>query len=177
MISFVYVIGAADQPGSLVKIGVTTGIRQRLQTFQCGSPIRLAVIWAIPGDHTLEGWLHREFAEQRRHGEWFDLGPDPIKVITEALGPFMINVVTSQIGELPITANTEAEDDPEEIDTSENDQRSTGVVNVSALVRSFLSKNPHASDGELRDAVLSIFPGCQWDTIRKARDRHKENGS
>lgn len=177
MISFVYVIGAADQSGSLVKIGVTTGVRQRLQTFQCGSPVRLAVLWAVPGDHTLEGWLHKEFAGQRRHGEWFDLGADPVKAVSEALGPYMINVVTSQLGELPITASTDALDDPEESDDSEDDQRSTGVVNVSALVRSVLSKNPHASDGDLRSAVMAVFPGCQWDTIRKARDRHKENGS
>lgn len=113
MISFVYVIGSTEgYPGSLVKIGVTTDLRKRLQTFQSGSPVRLAVLWAVPGDQSVELWLHREFSVERRHGEWFELGPDPVKMIQEKLGPYMVNVVLSQVGEFPISADTE---NPEEV--------------------------------------------------------------
>jgi len=108
MISFVYLIGPEpDYPGSLIKIGVTTDLQKRLQTFQSGSPLPLAVKWAVPGDRSLELWLHQEFSSERRHGEWFDLGPDPIETIQEKVGPYLINVVLSQVGAFPITVSAE----------------------------------------------------------------------
>ena len=111
MINVVYVIGPDPlYPGAFVKIGVSNRVRERLQKFQCGSPVRLAVLWAVPGDRTLEQWLHREFEDRRQHGEWFDLGPDPVKLIQDALGPYLSSVITTEIGEFPIMASETSED-------------------------------------------------------------------
>lgn len=52
--------------------------------------------------------------------------------------------------------------------------RSIKSASVSSLVREFLSKHPDATDADLSGHVRSKKPGTKWDTIRKARDRYKQ---
>jgi hypothetical protein len=81
----VYLVGAESGTG-LVKIGTTTtAVSKRLSALQTGSPVRLTVLWTTPGGVALESRLHRIFAAYRRHGEWFDLGPDAVRAIRGAL--------------------------------------------------------------------------------------------
>ncbi|MEV7342907.1 GIY-YIG nuclease family protein [Streptomyces sp. NPDC093544] len=82
--SVVYLIGS-EAAGGMVKIGRTVDVPKRLATFQTASPARLAVLWTTPGGSALEAALHREFAHRRRNGEWFDLGPDPVSAVRDAL--------------------------------------------------------------------------------------------
>lgn len=77
----VYVIGAEGSP--LVKIGRAVDVPHRLQNLQSGSPVKLTLlgVFSGPDGRALEHSLHVELAAARRHGEWFDLGPDPLAVV------------------------------------------------------------------------------------------------
>lgn len=83
----VYVIGSATGNG-LVKVGRTNDVRKRLTYLQTGSPAVLEVLWTTPGGSRLEAYLHDALSAHRKHGEWFDLGPDPVPVVTEMVARF-----------------------------------------------------------------------------------------
>jgi hypothetical protein len=80
----VYVIGS---PGSsIVKIGRTTNLANRLAAIQRMSPVPLKVLWTHPGGNELESNLHRYFASRRSHGEWFDFrAGDPVGSVRTAV--------------------------------------------------------------------------------------------
>ncbi|WP_354006180.1 GIY-YIG nuclease family protein [Streptomyces sp. NBC_00154] len=78
----VYVIGSPDSP--LVKIGRTGDIARRLAGLRRMSPVPLDVLCTMPGGAALEAALHRRFAPQRRHGEWFELGRNPADAVRSA---------------------------------------------------------------------------------------------
>lgn len=84
--STVYVIGADGV--SLVKIGRAVNVAHRLQNLQSGSPVKLILLGVFEGrdGRVLERSLHTELAPARRHGEWFDLGPDPLAVVNALVG-------------------------------------------------------------------------------------------
>ncbi|WP_186001595.1 GIY-YIG nuclease family protein [Streptomyces sp. IB201691-2A2] len=81
----VYLIGSPDS--ALVKIGWTDNPKRRLRNLQTGSPVplHLLALFEFEGGSIVEAELHRRFADKRRHGEWFDLGPNPV----EAVSPFV----------------------------------------------------------------------------------------
>ncbi|WP_331737688.1 GIY-YIG nuclease family protein (plasmid) [Streptomyces sp. NBC_01732] len=76
----VYLIGSPESP--LVKIGWSDNPERRLRDLQTGSPVLLKLLALFEGGAVIERELHRRFADKRRHGEWFDLGPDPVKVVS-----------------------------------------------------------------------------------------------
>ncbi|WP_443057811.1 GIY-YIG nuclease family protein [Streptomyces sp. NBC_00724] len=78
----VYVIGSPDSP--LVKIGRTGNITKRLADLRRMSPAPLDLLCTLPGGAALEAALHRRFAPQRRHGEWFELGHDSADTVRTA---------------------------------------------------------------------------------------------
>lgn len=78
----VYVIGTPGSP--LVKIGRTANLEGRIGTLRRMSPVPLHVLGTLGGGHELETALHRHFAAQRAHGEWFDLGDDPFRAVQAA---------------------------------------------------------------------------------------------
>lgn len=81
----VYLIGSPAS--TVVKIGRSCNVTRRLRAIQHMSPLSLAVLWTAPGGEALETRLHRAFAAQRQHGEWFNFQQDdPLKEITRVLG-------------------------------------------------------------------------------------------
>jgi DNA-binding XRE family transcriptional regulator len=81
----VYFIQGVD--GGPIKIGSGNEPEKRLRQFQPGSPVRLrllGVIWDA-GAWT-ERELHREFAKDRSHGEWFHSSPRLLAYINEHAG-------------------------------------------------------------------------------------------
>lgn len=83
--SYLYVIGGSGLPH--VKIGISTNPQARLKQLQPGSPVRLEVLWKVPGDNWLEQLVHSHLGEYRAHGEWFDLTSlgDPAAVVEDAV--------------------------------------------------------------------------------------------
>jgi hypothetical protein len=81
--SYVYLIGSTDSP--LVKIGRTNNLQKRLGDIQRMGPVPLEVLWCLEGGHELEKALHRHLRKRRKHGEWFDLGNNPVVAVSEAL--------------------------------------------------------------------------------------------
>lgn len=81
----VYVIGGDGLPH--VKIGTSINPRERLRQLQPGAPVRLELLWTVPGDSTLERQIHARLDAHRSYGEWFDLTPlgDPVAVVQEAV--------------------------------------------------------------------------------------------
>lgn len=71
----IYFIAAAHAP-DVVKIGFTRDSPEiRMKFLQIGSPVRLAILAAVPGPMMVERWLHAAFRDERSHGEWFHLSP------------------------------------------------------------------------------------------------------
>lgn len=79
----VYIIGSSGSP--LVKIGRTTNLTQRLAAIQRMSPVPLVVLCTYDGGSAVETAMHRHFKDRRTHGEWFDLGDDPVAATQAAI--------------------------------------------------------------------------------------------
>lgn len=54
-----------------IKIGTTTDLRLRMQALRCQVG-QLEILATQAGGNELEKALHRRFADDRRHGEWFE---------------------------------------------------------------------------------------------------------
>jgi len=57
--------------GEFVKIGIANNPKRRLKDLQTANPIKLNLIYTMPGDENLEKILHSIFDEYRECGEWF----------------------------------------------------------------------------------------------------------
>ena len=68
-IRYVYFIQSTE--GGLIKIGYSAKPQSRLATMQSGCPVPLQVLRIFPAILAIEGVLHFQFKEERRHGEWF----------------------------------------------------------------------------------------------------------
>jgi len=82
----VYLIQAEN---GLYKIGMTIGsAKQRLETLQTGSPVRLELCHTIPASNPidLERQLHTYFSAKHHHGEWFALSQDDVEYIMDIRG-------------------------------------------------------------------------------------------
>lgn len=79
----VYVIGSPSS--TLVKIGRSTNLEQRIADLQRMSPVPLKVLCTYDGGAELEAALHRYFKDCRSHGEWFALDGDPVVIAQAAI--------------------------------------------------------------------------------------------
>jgi hypothetical protein len=59
----------------LIKIGTTTNVRRR------AAELNATVLARCFGSYSEEAQLHAKFASLRRHGEWFEPGPELMKLI------------------------------------------------------------------------------------------------
>lgn len=83
-IECVYLIGC--EANTLVKIGRSVDVQERLTALRTMSPVPLALLWQTLGGAELETALHRHFEDQRSHGEWFDFpNRDAVACVTQAL--------------------------------------------------------------------------------------------
>lgn len=73
----------------LIKIGTTGNLKQRAQQ------VNAVILARIPGSYTEEAQLHARFAALRRHGEWFEPGPELLE---------LINRIRADDGRPPISA-------------------------------------------------------------------------
>jgi hypothetical protein len=64
------------QRSNLVKIGKTTNVARRLETFRTANHEPLTLLSAVPAHADLEAAVHRRFAEVKRTGEWFEMCDD-----------------------------------------------------------------------------------------------------
>lgn len=69
--SYVYAIRAIGT--NRIKIGTTTNLKGRTSGVQTGCPFPVEVIATWEGDRQFETALHRELAEYRAQGEWFEV--------------------------------------------------------------------------------------------------------
>jgi hypothetical protein len=69
--SYIYAIKAVGT--NRYKIGTTTDLKGRLATVQTGCPYPAQIVATWDGDRRLETAIHRELAEYRRVGEWFEI--------------------------------------------------------------------------------------------------------
>lgn len=65
-----------------IKIGCSKWPGNRLVDIGRWSPIDLEIMASGPGSHELERFIHRMFAEQRSHKEWFHSSPDLVSRIS-----------------------------------------------------------------------------------------------
>lgn len=66
-----------------IKIGWTENLAARLASLRQGSPVPLRPLGAAWGTKEMEHGLHRVFAEERVHGEWFLPSPVLLKYIND----------------------------------------------------------------------------------------------
>lgn len=60
-----------------IKIGTTTDTRRR------AAELNATVLARYPGSYSEEARLHARFAKLRRHGEWFEPGPELLALVNE----------------------------------------------------------------------------------------------
>lgn len=80
---FVYFI--FDEEKNKVKIGKSQTPDARLGDLQRGSTSILRLLGYIPGGHSKESELHKQFDHLRAHGEWFNMGDDLREYIDSVL--------------------------------------------------------------------------------------------
>lgn len=71
----------------LVKIGFAVTVARRLKHLSAGCPTPLILLREAPGTRQTEAWLHRHFAEARRHGEWFEFREEMLTVEPGEISP------------------------------------------------------------------------------------------
>lgn len=76
---FVYFVQSED--GGPIKIGWAQDVASRVRQLQVGQSRRLRVIDAIQCRRSYERDLHRQFAESRLFGEWFEPTPELLELI------------------------------------------------------------------------------------------------
>lgn len=80
-----YVYAISNGRGA-VKIGWTTNPSSRLAKLAALSPDSLSVVALKRGSVRDEKKAHRELAEHRIRGEWFDAQADPVKAFVSSMG-------------------------------------------------------------------------------------------
>ena len=67
----------------LFKIGYTTNFKKRIQSLSTQMPCPLKVIFYLTVNQAkkMESTLHLAFKDKRKHGEWFQLSPQEIRII------------------------------------------------------------------------------------------------
>ena len=58
-----------------IKIGITTMLDKRLMEIACWSPVPLELLGSVTGDLSQESRIHRSFACDHSHREWFHATP------------------------------------------------------------------------------------------------------
>lgn len=86
----VYFIEAICRP-PLVKIGISSNVRGRMNTLQTSMPFELKLIGCVPHSSVhaarqAEIRLHKKLKRRRIQGEWFRLTPKTREFITELVG-------------------------------------------------------------------------------------------
>jgi hypothetical protein len=83
-IECVYLIGC--EANTLVKIGRSVDVQERLAALRTMSPVPLTLLWQTLGGAELETALHGHFGSRRAHGEWFDFpAGDAVACVVQAL--------------------------------------------------------------------------------------------
>jgi hypothetical protein len=82
----VYFVQTDPHISTLVKIGTTVYLRRRLDILRNMSPVPLFLLAVVRNYGPTEEMLHGVFADVRAHGEWFDLGGDPVAAIADRAG-------------------------------------------------------------------------------------------
>jgi len=71
--------------GRAYKIGITKqgGVKKRVKSLQTGNPYEITEVFSFACDNAgeLEAYLHKQFADKRLKGEWFNLNDNDIKMI------------------------------------------------------------------------------------------------
>jgi hypothetical protein len=67
--------GAHIFSGLHMKIGRTNDVLKRLRNLKTGTPGELIIMALEPGSTTIEKARHKQFASERRQGEWFVCSP------------------------------------------------------------------------------------------------------
>lgn len=84
----VYVIG--NTADNLFKIGYTRELRRRVVGIQCSCPVQIVLchfVYVVGNliAKLVEADLHAAFAEERKHGEWFEIHPADVAEIMAAI--------------------------------------------------------------------------------------------
>lgn len=78
--------GAHNFSGLHMKIGRTNNVLKRLQNLKTGTSGELIIMAIEPGSSELEQVRHKQFATDRRQGEWFVCSPSLIQHAFETWG-------------------------------------------------------------------------------------------
>jgi hypothetical protein len=79
---------------AVVKIGISSSVRQRLATFKTSNCRNLQIIYCrqVPTAASVEKWLHNRFWSKRIRGEWFEITLEDIMWFSELVIENEINV-------------------------------------------------------------------------------------
>ena len=98
----VYFIGTDTHISRLVKIGRTLDLQKRIDGLRNGSPVPLRLLACVRNYGGTEESLHSTFADVRAHGEWFDLGDDPMGTIQARVGDLERYAAARSLATIPL---------------------------------------------------------------------------
>lgn len=77
---YIYLV---QSPSGHYKIGKAKDVTNRLKTFEVKMPFEIELIHVIPCSnyHKAESKLHKQYANKRLNGEWFELTPEDVATI------------------------------------------------------------------------------------------------
>lgn len=76
---FVYFVQSPST--GLIKIGTTGNVQQRLSSLCAETSENMVLLATLEGGFRLEKQLHGHFRDERRHGEWFEPGPELVAMV------------------------------------------------------------------------------------------------
>lgn len=91
----IYFILSADH--ALIKIGQAIDVSKRLSALRSSSPAPLSLLCSVRAFGEFEGFLHKQLADRRRHGEWF-AADEFVLSVTEAAIDRGVRGVISALG-------------------------------------------------------------------------------
>jgi hypothetical protein len=81
-----YVYFVQSVSGGPIKIGTSRDVAARMRALEAAAGSLLTVLTVIPGGRSAEACLHRQFAADRVHGEWFHPSVPLLALIEELKG-------------------------------------------------------------------------------------------
>lgn len=162
----VYLIRAAQ----FYKIGISADIDKRLKQIQTGCPIKCEYIGYIPCEDPdlLERQLHREFADHKTHGEWFDLGDD---IVGRLISKYNLKYVVNP--HAPVDARIHGSDASKELEREREISAATAVA-VRLCESLFPGKSvTDNGKGLLRKMIDKYGPDTVYESLRHTR--HKKD--
>lgn len=167
-----------DFSGLHMKIGITNNILKRVKDLRTGTSGELIVMAMEPGSTKIEQIRHKQFADERRQGEWFVCSPKLIQHAFNTWGKNNLLPKEHQLRILRLSDRVQAYKEarkilgetPAMVNPSLNEEWRSGPVFVDLLFTNLVKK-----DGIIGLEGYDLYRNDIIDKQNKARKRNQKS--